>query len=708
MTAAACKTLHDDHVKLKSKHQQLLARLPSTQSPSASPEPLSRASSRYSVSLSRPLSEYDSSPIPPTTATYKSHARKVSVSTTEISNLADQNAELLDKLERIQSESLNADQSGRRALKRLEKEISMLRDELEKTQAKSEELEQKAKVGWDSEKIIHEILKKKEERETKFRAMRNLGQGGPEEDDDMEIRDFAPEGSGFGGPNATHSFFPQNNSQTRLPTTPLNRSIHASAPLTPHPQSILVSQLLEKIQELGETNARIIDQQAETSNQLHAMQRETEHISKVYECFADANFVEVEGDSENEERLVHDETIRFKSFRRNLAGDLPASPNGKDMYQSLGMVANHKQRKSVVGLFDAPENDVKGLPSIPDHLKSLDLPVPFGSTSFESRRTSSYTSEAGLISPALSSVSLSPSKRSSQRSISGPPRTLETELANELNGSWGLRSTRHHAHTNSLYDLTQISAPSSPSPSSHSSVLERSSLDSSHNNLPSASTAMPMKNGSSLQLTVDPPTPDRNAETKRYQGSAKDGKQSQRYHRMTETLRSRTNRWVDGRYKGSSLSGHDTDLGAEMHGRGRGDEGHGLQGDDDDVVDRPPTPLSLRLASAFDAAVENITGQQPVRSAAVVASRDVVPSEDKNKAVTAGAGPGANTAKKSKGFSAIMLEVWLWLQFAIIVLVFLWAMARRGPKSVLGEIQTTKTATQKHRRTVSMTSSRSG
>ncbi|KAK7696008.1 hypothetical protein QCA50_000648 [Cerrena zonata] len=44
-------------------------------------------------------------------------------------------------------------------------------------------------------------------------------------------------------------------------------------------------------------------------------------------------------------------------------------------------------------------------------------------------------------------------------------------------------------------------------------------------------------------------------------------------------------------------------------------------------------------------------------------------------------------APKTDGFVGFILEVWLWLQFAIVVLVFLWAMARRGPKSILHEAE---------------------
>jgi hypothetical protein len=41
--------------------------------------------------------------------------------------------------------------------------------------------------------------------------------------------------------------------------------------------------------------------------------------------------------------------------------------------------------------------------------------------------------------------------------------------------------------------------------------------------------------------------------------------------------------------------------------------------------------------------------------------------------------------KRRTGLVGCMLELWLWLQFALIILVFVWAMARRGPRNVLKE-----------------------
>ncbi|KAG6854366.1 hypothetical protein C0991_007871 [Blastosporella zonata] len=672
LASAVCKSLYDNNVMLKTKHQQLLARLPS---PSPSPEPISRtsSSSRYSVSLSRPMSEYDSSPVASTS--YK-HGRKISVSTTEISHLADQNAELLDKLERMEAESLSADQTGRRALKRLEKEILTLREELEKTQAKSEELEKKTKANWRSQKDAQEALRK-EERESKFRAMRNLGHADAEDEDedDQEVRDFAPEGSIFGGPSTGYSFLPPGTTPRRISGTPLKRP---PAPFTPHPESTLIAQLLEKIQELEETNGRIIDQQTETTNQLNAMQKETEHISKVYECLTDANFIEVAGETTPDVRGVrtHDETIRFKSFARNLAAEYTSSPTADDTHTSMNLSTVSRMRKSVVGLFDGHDDEIQDRnrgASTPDQLKAFHLPVPFASSPDERHHHKSLSIEtSGLASPALSSLGLSPSRNNSQN----PRRTLETELGNEFNDGWNLSADKHHLRTNSLYDLSPISVPASPSPSPGHGSFDRSrNIGSPNEPADALPTPMSISAGTTaLRLSVEPPTPDKLAAVakSKTEGSA----QSLRHHRMTETLRSRTSRWVDSRFKDTLTGSTKIEFPTDNH------HVKNQEPEEEQEAERPSTPLPLRLASAFDAAVEDFIGQPVSRSES---GQEVAKASE------------SKVAKKPKGLGAIMLEIWLWLQFAIIILVFLWAMAKRGPKSVLGD-----TGGHRRTRTISM------
>lgn len=61
------------------------------------------------------------------------------------------------------------------------------------------------------------------------------------------------------------------------------------------------------------------------------------------------------------------------------------------------------------------------------------------------------------------------------------------------------------------------------------------------------------------------------------------------------------------------------------------------------------------------------------------------------------------TSRSQKGevaksrFGRVMIEVWMWLQFVIIMLVFVWAMARKGPKSVLRDAERKRTLSIKKR-----------
>lgn len=57
----------------------------------------------------------------------------------------------------------------------------------------------------------------------------------------------------------------------------------------------------------------------------------------------------------------------------------------------------------------------------------------------------------------------------------------------------------------------------------------------------------------------------------------------------------------------------------------------------------------------------------------------------------------ASEVSKSTTVGGIMLEVWMWLQFTIIMFVFLWAMARKGPKSVLRDAERKRTLSMKKR-----------
>lgn len=706
LTSAVCKTLYQNNVALKSKHQALLARLPSM-SPcgsTSSPAGLSRlASENSTISYSSSDSAINFNTTPPTTI-FRGHTRKVSMSTADISLLADQNAELLHKLEKLESESTTADQAGRRELKRLEKEIMVLREALEKTQAKSEELEEKTKTGfgWGAEKVVEEVWRKKKEREAKFRAMRNLGRDYTSEEDVAEpgVRNFAPEGSRFGGPSGSYSFFPATPSPfpRHAKSNSLGGGLFAKSSglgeINPgfyrtmsHPEHTLISQLLSKVQELEETNSKILNQQEETANQLQAVQRDTEHISKVYECLVDPNNVELElmeANAKGKADVSTADTIRFRSLRRNIETQLL---NGRSV-----AVNTTKTRRSVVGLF---EDTRQHSPADLDASKSPNFPVPFPSSPWsEGRHLSSWSRKStGLASPALSSLSFC-----EQASPVSSRPTLESELGNEFLNNWGEGAGNLHLRTTSLYDLSQLSvAPSrSPSPSPVSpSPISRKPLPPSEPPVKEAplSPVSLMSCGGGLQLSVEPPTPD-NALEKEARRAATTPK-SPRQQRMSQTLRSRTHRWVDGRFGGNSV------LAASKDVVGLGPSSSvGLM--TSTVQKKKPSRfVPKQITSAIDTMMENFDG---ARSAAESSPQEQEPDTPQASDDSDDAGPDSPQSdrgvdnnefqlqaspppkKRGKpGFGALLLEVWLWFQFGIIILVFLWAMAKRGPKAVLAE-----------------------
>jgi hypothetical protein len=343
VTSAVCKTLYDSNVTLRNKHDALVARIPPT--PRHSPPPTA-ANVPFPGGMHSQDNSFDGSNFQ-----FPARPRRISVSPRDISLLADQNAELLQKLETLESEAQTTDRSGRRALKQLEREIQLLRDELERAQARSEELEKNVQVG--TEKIVEEMWRKKKEREAKFRAMRKNNSGGR----NGGIRDFAPPGF-----FAKASLSPSNSSE--FPSDEDGDDSFGSDHTDEHS---LVSQLLSKIQELEDTNTRIIEAQRETGEKLHAVQRETESISKVYEYFSGENGVEWEVVDEDGHKSPMEGTVRFTSFRRSL--DAQPHHNG-DGFESL-LTLPRKPRKSVMNLFDAGNEAGPSHLSFPSSISSL-------------------------------------------------------------------------------------------------------------------------------------------------------------------------------------------------------------------------------------------------------------------------------------------------------------------------------------------------
>ena len=675
---------------LKNKHdtlfRQISPNIDTTSSPNQSP--LSSISPLWPAfaTFNRSDSEFGTDDISPEHTLSKScrykTRRGVSVPTLDISLLADQNAELLSKLEKLESEATSADAAGRRELRRLEKEISLLKEEMEKTQARSDELEEKAKSGFGlgAEKMVEEAWKRKQEREARIKSLKNLRS----HDQGCEAQNFAPDApSLFRGPQAKR-VLPTVEEVTSLVDNAVD-VLDLKSPIMQTPEAQdgqLVMKLLQKIQELETTNSKILQHQTETTSRLQAVQRETEFMAKIYERLnelkAQHNHDEFTAKDQVSDGLVHWPTESLNTPQSHLAANVKRSHSfHKHETQS---------RRRVIGLVGDSVSEVSA-----SREPRFSLPVPFSEGSLSRRRHHSYSiGSGGLASPALSSLSLSsPSARSLEE-------FSDLNLAKELGEQWDEPGDTGQSLPRSLSDLGLNFESQSPCPP------------------PSATPPPELSN--SLQFAIEPPTPQKDAPIAHPHESLLIGNMSPRFQ-QSRSLRNHNYIYSEGRYTES--------LAPNLRKRfaGAGSLSIPSRG--------PAGPLFFEgfqvIMDEFDE--RNGSTQQESRDADVLHSPSSDPEDytdakeeldeaDIMPATTrAGLGQQAGGIKREEGdiynkenlsparshtseiskstVGGIMLEVWMWLQFAIIILVFLWAMARKGPKSVLRDAERKRTMSMK-------------
>ncbi|KIK29180.1 hypothetical protein PISMIDRAFT_7038 [Pisolithus microcarpus 441] len=697
-TSVACKTLFEHNVELKSRHRALLARLPVSPTASMSPRKPSLPSPTFSDAQPPQSPHYYSDTSRSSSrasfrASVPTQRRQISVSPSDLEILSDENAQLLAKLEKLEAESSQADQAGRKKLRTLEREIQGLREELERTRAKSDELEAKARAA--SAQRDEESLKKRREREERVRALR--GKSAHESDN---VCDFAP-GNPLGlGRHSKPRLVPRRHLSEAVlrPLYPeadtvsslsrklsLRGAVSRSASqsgifglsdtqgdLEAPTEYALVSQLLSKIKELEETNAQIIEQQAKTNAQLQSVQKDADSIRLAYESLSDAESAqwitegeECDGHSEPEDT---DETVRFSSLRYSLSTGLPTDldhevatnlpsglvPVSNPIHTHQGVFST-RTRKSVVGLFDSSNSTSST--STPIHhntpsVHSLTIPglppVPFvpqpSRTSSRSPSPTPLDSLSSTLSPAYVDVPDHP--------------TLDCELGAALHDNWDDNQGSHHFETPGLVDFGTLDSQClTPDCLGSFSVISMPS------DVPPVEPELAQKPPGIFTSAIRSSQGSTRLRPSTWRGyQTKSETAAERKRRQLETIRMRTYHWNQSRFGGTLL---DPD---SRHSRG---------------ISRPSTPVPERLASAFDAVVGTIGRNSSQKSGT---SPELSPNDVPRVTVEE---PVSRTSAQSsqrvqqRGIVAFVLEVWLWLQFVIIIVVFVWAMAKRGPKSVL-------------------------
>lgn len=626
MTSELSKNLYNSNITLEEKHKAFLARLPTA----SAMTPLTTPSSSPA-----PTPEYRPTPLP---HLRNFHARRISVSPSDLALLADQNAELLQKLEKLEVESAQANVAGRRRLGKLEKEIDVLHEELDQYRMQSDALQLQVVARGDEE-----ARRRKQEWSDRVRAHRSNKSGSSWAFSDGDVvgggvRDFAPGGNNISAlpsvvlkpvlsaapdtdthPHHMGAGTPEEALPSTLPPTP-ERSPAMSTIPPPAGESALVAQLASKVRELEITNEQILESQRDTATKLQEAQIEAEAIRRLYAFLDEQTDVELEvvEDGEHEDPPVHDRTstMRFRSLRRSIHGQLStfSLEKGAEIEKEGTLSSNGqikvpplKARKTVVGLFDTPSQPTRD---------GAEPAMMISNTS----------------SPALSSLDLPAGTlfSTSRQASRGP--TLGSELGSDYGDDY---VENHHLRSSSLYDVF-LSGPSGGS-------------------RPTTPTSPPRDPQMSSDLLQDDPEPSKPSQDLDKTPKRPSPKPNHK-HRLSDTIRARTHYWVDRRFHHTAPMGRLTSL-----------------------FDSSNDPMPDSKPAVAQAAVQTMPCEEEKESLAVV------------KVVNAHAPQSAvddSTAKRGRVMQ-LVLEIWLWAQFIIIIMVFLWVVTRRGPRSVLGKASRT-------------------
>ena len=551
---------------------------------------------------------------------------------TELAQLTDQNAQLTLQLEDLEKEATKSDETARRKLGKLEREIERLKGDLDKA---LEQLQQKEKEIERSS----EAKKQRQERDERLLALREKQQ---QQHPQQEVLDFSPPPI----PIKRFSHVPADDEHVLFPTGSHNAEVD------------LISQLMDKIRELEETNLEISNEQKESIKKLKKAMIGAEGMRKVYDCLSDDEDVEVELVDEDEfvdapEHLhkgfldsvpEEDPPMRFSSLRRTINEDIHkrlATELSDDElhdypYGELGY-AHARPRGTVVGLFESPERRGRTVSLM--NLEDEDSDDMDDSKIFSRG-----------VSPICSSLLLP----------QDPPthiRSLGSELGSEYGDNLDGTAPEHrHVRTSSLFSLTALITDNSPS-SLQTHSRSASPVEGSPTPAPKRLPASVRQRSSSMR------DKDRHLDT----GTLDRNRSQLRSRLLSQTISARSTRWSDGRMDDVAIS-----------------------------ASRAPRVSAPSITEMFQSAVQQVTGSSSGTFVASPLTPQVVEvnldeSRERSPVRPAEEETTEDDTKDRKkvhtGFVGFVLEIWLWLQFVLIILVFIWAMTRRGPRNVLKEVE---------------------
>lgn len=295
LAAAAGQKLLETNLSLRQRHASLVTKTspflnPATAGTAPAPggQGSDSAQSPDITPLASPLLLHPQTP-------FQRHSRRISTSPAQLAILSSQNEELLQALAKLQDETNSANLEGKQKLRKLEKEIAGLRAELDQSQLKNGELEQKIDSVQQGQERHIEL--KRQEREAKAQELR--ASISKQESNPQTFANFAPTSRSPEKPNFVKTESTKEEEETgpitRPPLVPFPSSDLQAAltgavspqPSEPSAELVVLSQLLSKIQELESTNREILQRHRETDDKLRNATSRSDALQKVYENLED-------------------------------------------------------------------------------------------------------------------------------------------------------------------------------------------------------------------------------------------------------------------------------------------------------------------------------------------------------------------------------------------------------------------------------------
>ncbi|KAG8831993.1 hypothetical protein FRC18_005652 [Serendipita sp. 400] len=730
------KQLLETNLSLRERHASLLSKTP----------PFSLGASA-AAAASQPETTPPMSPLVSPRSSYifrtpnQIHTRRISASPSQLATLSSQNEDLIQALAKLQDETSAANMEGKQKLRKLEKEIAGLRGDLEHSHQKNEELAQRI----DKVQVEHEqqIEVKKQERETKMQEMRDTSSRLRES---PSFANFAPlsqhstprkstgGSSSEGEQRPPLISFPSTEVQQEQPTPSTSGRVDKSAELA------ILGQLLAKIEELESTNREILGRYRETDGKLKMATNRSDALQEVYKNLEDEMYADDEEGtfSADQSPLVLPDgasgldpnfaEMGFVSARQPLSLRERGSPvpSLRGSSQPLATSISRRSRMtlspgSLTGRAEADHDDhpvdedseQDEATHRPAGIKTVSALKPKKSSAFTKRRVRPKASlDSRLMRAAVTSSHLSPPMKSIRPSVSyhdlGDVATQDFPAARSLQEELELEQGQP-------LDVTDMN-----------SADQEEVADGQPNGPPIVTVSEPAENPAvaAIRDALDPQNQGRPLEDGEHIlpiGSL-EGSPSESFFLLSHAVNARPTKW-NAPPRRAVLDNAPSDIrnrpSTSAMSAGLSPKGHMEELRHSDYTEESETERDVRGEKASRPAVRKMRSRIETlytESEAVPSRRVAALSRLNETAANRSSRPRSRKSRSSRaseaepngqdlqrrpnrrdenvlpkdGWSRTLLEIWIFLQAAIILFVFVYSMARRGPRAILDAAEVNK------------------